>query len=324
MIDKLITEISIDLYGETKEYLVSAKQNDKNTRQIRVTLLNNGVPYEIPSDCVLIINIKKPDGKYVYNQCYSENNVVVVDLTNQMLAASGTATADINIKTADNTQILSSASFTIEIEPSMYDDSTIMSSNEMNMLDAWIAQTAEQEAIRVQAEKERIEAEKIRKQNESERISAESERIKRDAQLQNTSSQAIENVEKATANALDIIERGENALYNQALLEQTTAQVTNMCQVVEKDTQIVTDAKEKVLRAEQSVNDKIENASLEASKQILDEVQRLANQIEEQYNLLYVSADGGTPTSIDYITIDGGTPMSVDTIDIDCGNPYSI
>lgn len=324
MIDKLITEISIDLYGETKEYLVSAKQNDKNTRQIHVTLLNNGVPYELPSDCVLIINVKKPDGKYVYNQCYSENNVVIIDLTNQMLAASGTATADINIKTADNAQILSSASFTIEIEPSMYDDSTVMSSNEMNMLDAWIAQTAQQEAIRVQAENERIAAENLRKQNEATRVSAEAERIKRDAQLQNTSSQAIENIEQATANALIIIQRGENALYNQALLEQTTGQITNMYQVIAQDTQIVTAAKEEVLRAEQSVNEKIENASLEASQAILDEVQRLANQIEEQYSLLYVSADGGTPTSIDYITIDGGTPMSVDTIDIDCGNPYSI
>lgn len=324
MIDKLITEISIDLYGETKEYLVSAKQNDKNTRQIHVTLLNNGVPYVIPQDCVLIVNVKKPDGKYVYNQCYSENNVVIVDMTNQMLAASGTATADINIKTSDNEQILSSASFTIEIEPSMYDDSTIMSSNEMNMLDAWIANTAQQESIRVKAELERIEAEKIRKANENERVEAEKQRIKRNNQLQNDSAKAIENVEKATEAATTIVKRGEQALYNQALLEQTVGQVTNMYDVVNKDTQIVQSAKDEVLRAEQSVNDKIENASLEASQAILDEMQKLANQIESHYNVLYVSADGGTPMSIDYINVDGGTPMSKDSIDIDCGNPYSL
>lgn len=324
MIDKLVTEISIDLYGETKEYLVSAKQNDKNTRKIHVTLLSNGVPYEIPSDSVLIINVKKPDGKYVYNQCTLQNNVVVVDMTNQMLAASGTATADINIKTKDNSQILSSASFTIEIEPSMYDDEAIMSSNEMNMLDAWIAEVADQESIRVKAENERIAAENIRINNENARIAAEKERIKRNNQLQNDSAKAIANVEKATDDALDIIKRGENALYNQALLEQTVGQITNIYQEVAKDTQIVEDARDKVLEAEKNVTKKIEDASVEASQATLEEVKKLAEQIKNQYNLLYVSADGGTPTSVDFIAIDGGTPMSVDTLDIDCGNPYSL
>ena len=59
---RMITDVQIDLYGETQYYLVSAKQGDKATRFLRVQLMNNGNEYEIPADVTLIANIQKPDG----------------------------------------------------------------------------------------------------------------------------------------------------------------------------------------------------------------------------------------------------------------------
>lgn len=64
---KLTTNINLEMSGDTKRYLVSAKQGDKATRFIVARLLNNGEPYTIPTGARVVINIAKPDGKHVYN-----------------------------------------------------------------------------------------------------------------------------------------------------------------------------------------------------------------------------------------------------------------
>ena len=115
---KLITYINLEMSGDTKRYLVSAKQGDKATRFIIAKLLNNGEPYTIPTGSRVVINITKPDGKHVYNTCTYSGSDVTVELTNQALAASGTAYCDIEIRTSDDSQIITSASFTMEIEKS--------------------------------------------------------------------------------------------------------------------------------------------------------------------------------------------------------------
>ena len=86
---QMITDIQIDLYGEEQYYLASAKQGDKATRFLRVQLMNNGNEFEIPDDVKLIANIQKPDGKFCYNECEKDGNRVMVQLTNQALAAAG-------------------------------------------------------------------------------------------------------------------------------------------------------------------------------------------------------------------------------------------
>ena len=63
---KLTTNINLEMSGDTKRYLVSAKQGDKATRFIVAKLLNNGEPYTIPTGSRAVINIAKPDGKHVY------------------------------------------------------------------------------------------------------------------------------------------------------------------------------------------------------------------------------------------------------------------
>lgn len=331
MIEKLITEISLDLYGETKYYLVSAKQYDKAARQIHITLLNNGVIYQIPSDAVLIVNVKKPDGKFVYNQCTKSGNKIVVEMTNQMLAAAGTAIADVNVKTSDGSQLISSASFSIEIEPSMRNEKAIISSNEMTLIDDKLKKIETEESIRVKAEKERISAEKARSEAEKARLQAESERIKAENKRQNDTSQAIANTESAaketqaaTRGAKEVTERAEKALYNQARLEQTVNQVVDMKQAVSQDKATVMTAKNEVIKESEKVKETIAQASVETAKEVLDAVKMIADEIKDQYGTLSVTADGGTPQSIDYLTIDGGSPMSVDSIKLNAGNPFSI
>lgn len=136
---KLTTNINLEMSGDTKRYLVSAKQGDKATRFIVARLLNNGEPYTIPTGARVVINIAKPDGKHVYNTCSYSGSDVTVELTNQALAASGTAYCDIEIRTSDDSQVITSASFTMEIEPSQRNENAILSANEFTDLENRIA-----------------------------------------------------------------------------------------------------------------------------------------------------------------------------------------
>ncbi len=132
---KLTTNINLEMSGDTKRYLVSAKQGDKATRFIVARLLNNGEPYTIPTGARAVINITKPDGKHVYNTCSYSGSDVTVELTNKALAASGTAYCDIEIRTSDDSQVITSASFTMEIEPSQRNENAILSANEFTDLE---------------------------------------------------------------------------------------------------------------------------------------------------------------------------------------------
>lgn len=169
VLEKLTTNINLEMSGDTKRYLVSAKQGDKATRYIVARLLNNGEPYTIPTDARAVINEKKPDGKHVYNACTFSGEYVTVELTNQMLASAGVAYCDIEIRSADNTQVITSASFEMEIEKTQRNESAILSSNEFTELERREQEIAEIEKSVVDAENERKEAEKKREEAEKER-----------------------------------------------------------------------------------------------------------------------------------------------------------
>lgn len=200
---KLITDITLELTGETKRFEVQAKQGDKGTRFVRVSLTNNGAEFEMPSGVTVIANIQKPDRKFCFNECTLEENKVLVPLTNQALAVAGTAECDIEIRDGGGNLILSSQAFTIEIEKSMRDESAIESSNEFTALEKINAA----EAARVKAEAARVEAEKKRVTAENGRVSAETERQKQLALMKTATIEA----ENAKTGALQAKSQAEQA-----------------------------------------------------------------------------------------------------------------
>ena len=188
-LSKMVTNITMEMSGDIKKYMVSAVQGDRATRCVLVKLVNNGEPYMIPDGARAIVNIKKPDGKFVYNQCTYSGNEVTIDLTSQALATSGTAYCNVEIRTADDTQIITSATFEIEIETTQRSDSAIESSNEFTAIEVKVHDLIEKisntnsaavkaEQQRNQNEESRAAAEKERRQNEENRGQAESDREK--------------------------------------------------------------------------------------------------------------------------------------------------
>ena len=126
-LQKMTTKFNLEMSGDTKKYMASAIQGDRATRRIVVKLMNDGEPYVIPNQAFVNVNITKPDGKSVYNACEYSGSEVTIELTSQALAAAGTALCDVEVRSADDSQIITSDSFEIEIERSQRRDGEIES-----------------------------------------------------------------------------------------------------------------------------------------------------------------------------------------------------
>lgn len=241
----LITRIDIDAGAERKNYLVQAKQGDKATRFVSVLIVEDGKEYAPPADADLIANFQKPDGKFAYNAAkIDDGNRILVELTNQVLAAPGEVICEVEIRAKDSSQVLTSCTFTVKVGRSNRNENAILSSNEMTAFDTkWATLNssmeeyataerlrAEAEQNRVNAENARVNAETARENAESARNNAETSRTKAETARQTaegereTSTQAaIKNAQDATNKATEATKKAEAALADQAELEQTLA-----------------------------------------------------------------------------------------------------
>ena len=329
---KLTTNINLEMSGDTKRYLVSAKQGDKATRFIVAKLLNNGEPYTIPTGSRAVINIAKPDGKHVYNTCTYSGSDVTVELTNQALAASGTAYCDIEIRTSDDSQIITSASFTMEIEKSQRDENAILSSNEFtdleNRIKGHIETIENTDAAVKKAELARVTAENKRQENENTRIQQEQQRQQNTSQAVKNTNEATDASKKATTACKEVTERAEDALQNQEQLEATLNTATQIRQDVSQMQTAVAEAKKQVEQDKKDIDDTIQNSLLASAEKILESVQDYFNRAEALYSSMYLDCDGETPylRTVTPVFIDGATPQvrnANEGVDFDGGTPTS-
>lgn len=102
-----LQEITLELNSNTAYTTVGAKQGDHVSRVIKVHITQNGEDWEIPVGVSASYRVRKPDGYAIWNEAVIDNNenVVLITLTEQTLAAAGRAYADILFTTnVDNTK----------------------------------------------------------------------------------------------------------------------------------------------------------------------------------------------------------------------------
>ena len=175
---RITKRVEVEMTGSTKRFAMYAKQGDKAPRFIEAVLFNCGEPYVIPEGSKATAYIKKPDRYRVYTPCTFDDNVVTVELSNNALAAAGTALCEVEIQSNDGSQLVTSVTFEIEIEESVRSDSAIMSSNEFTLFEKTMQEYAEAEAVRDAGEQKRAEAEVARDQAEKARTQTEAARTK--------------------------------------------------------------------------------------------------------------------------------------------------
>lgn len=131
-------KITLDIHKTVSQVSLSVKKGDTG-RRLMIHLAERGYPYHISEDCYAVFTAKKPDGKVVFNECSIVDCVIIYEFTEQTVAAVGLADCEIILYGADGKQ-LTSASFNIVVEDTIYDTETeIESTSEYNALAALIA-----------------------------------------------------------------------------------------------------------------------------------------------------------------------------------------
>lgn len=133
-----MAEVYNRLYIEINEEvtdIITAVQNDANSRFLDVTLLDNGQPINLTGEDVKIY-MKKPDGTEIFNNgtvTDAVNGRCQFELTTQALGAVGVLETQISIWQGATT-ILSTQVFNIYVTTSLISESSVESSNEYGAL----------------------------------------------------------------------------------------------------------------------------------------------------------------------------------------------
>ncbi len=150
------TNINVDFHDK-RYIMINAKQYDSSSRWITITCYDNGNLLNLSaSKHTTYIRYRKADGYGVLNSCrINYKGEVLVELTEQMLAADGICYVDLiivnkgsavvnidtgEIVTVDGSAILSTMAFCINVYESTIDSSVIESSDEFNALNEALIQ----------------------------------------------------------------------------------------------------------------------------------------------------------------------------------------
>lgn len=145
-----VIDVNVDFYDK-KHILINAKQFDNSSRIVSVTCYNHGEIFPInSSEHSAYVRYKKTDNHSVFNFCeINRKGNILVELTEQMLASDGICRADLvivekggaevdantgEIVNIDNSSILSTMLFYIDVTETAVENSEIESNYEFNVL----------------------------------------------------------------------------------------------------------------------------------------------------------------------------------------------
>lgn len=195
----IIKEIEVDVSQLNRFAAIVAKQYDKQSRFLKVTLLDSGERIKVESASTAVINARREDEvAKTFEGTVNADGTVTVPLTYWMLQLDGTVKCDISIITANKT-VLSTTLFELEVqEAAAPDDSEIEKDDDYGIL---IQLIADVQAIK-DAEAKRVTAENGRVDAESKRVAAETARVQAETKRQQDTSKAITDCNTATDSAL--------------------------------------------------------------------------------------------------------------------------
>lgn len=122
---------------------VHCSQDDADSRNILITLSDNGKPYSIPSEVRILLKISKPDNTYVYIDEYdadhlfrNDDGTISIILSEQATCVSGICEAELQFITPKET--ISTRKFNIIVKKSVINDEEIESVIESNIIQKMI------------------------------------------------------------------------------------------------------------------------------------------------------------------------------------------
>ena len=191
---EFIKEITVELSGEMLFEYITAVQSDVG-RKIKVILLVNNQPYEIPAGATAVIRGKKPDGKAILNNCtIDESGAIIAELTKQTLAVCGNVRCQITLYSSKGGE-LTSVPFVVKVTAKSANDTEVKSTNEFNVI-------AEAEALAISARE--IASEALENVSEVEaRVEASTTAANGAANAANTAADNATSAKEATEKATE-------------------------------------------------------------------------------------------------------------------------
>lgn len=122
---RIIKELNIEVTKPNVFQALVAKQYDMNTRFLKVTLTDCGVPIAVPysDEITVVINAERKDGQSKgFDGVVNEDGTVTVPLHSWMLELEGQVICDISVidTTADDNKKLTTTSFDLIVEKAAY------------------------------------------------------------------------------------------------------------------------------------------------------------------------------------------------------------
>lgn len=140
---QITKEITVDVAKKNLFQAIVAKQNDSNSRFLKVTLCNEGDKIEVPSNATALINAERADdGSKAFAGTVNGDGTVTVPLTNWMLELDDIVRCSISIIGSDKEK-LTSTSFSVEVEAAEATSSDISEDENYDILVRLISDTSD-------------------------------------------------------------------------------------------------------------------------------------------------------------------------------------
>ena len=108
-----LQEICLRFSGGECPKKLFAKQQDRESRFLKILLKHRGEPVELPDGAQAQLRLCRPDGVCFTENCSAGEQGIIAELTEEMLEIAGTARADVVILDGDSR--LSTEEFLIHI-----------------------------------------------------------------------------------------------------------------------------------------------------------------------------------------------------------------
>lgn len=130
---KVVHRLRLDLERPGIQAVSYMRKGDTLSRRMVLSLYEQGKPYRIEAGVTARIRGKKSDGTILYNDCFVQDNCIVVDVTTQMLAALGEVECELNLYGTSNA-LLTTPRFSIVVEDVLLADGQLESQNEFTAM----------------------------------------------------------------------------------------------------------------------------------------------------------------------------------------------
>ena len=132
---QIIREITIDVSQPNNLRAITAKQNDLNSRYLKIHITDEGTPIIVSLDSKVVMNVKRTDNtlKMFYGSV-NDDGSITVPLTSWMLALPGSINCDVSIISPEDKQRLSTMQFSLYVEAAVFPQSDLEETEDYDVL----------------------------------------------------------------------------------------------------------------------------------------------------------------------------------------------